>query len=108
MSLAGQRVDITGNPYHVSFRQLFKAAPFGDKSPHYTIPVLIRPTLKTAIRMRIIYLCSPVTLHLFTGGKLGPIVERDAFEYFDKKDDGSISFEEVSVGNEIEISSEML
>ena len=32
----------------------------------------------------------------------------DAFEYFDKKDDGSISFEEVSVGNEIEISSEML
>ena len=28
--------------------------------------------------------------------------------YCNKKDDGSISFEEVSVGNEIEISSEML
>ena len=31
----------------------------------------------------------------------------DAFEYFDKKDDGSISFEEVRVRNEIETSSEM-
>lgn len=31
----------------------------------------------------------------------------DAFEYFDKKDDGSISFEEVSVEDGIECSSEM-